>query len=150
MSVRNITSRKCPIIPWDVIFVESRKCPIVTALVTRPLHGTSMRDPGYEAMTSYHDVTSGLVGLKLWRHFWFVTSLPVWPRGEWGPDPTAFRKFPWTTLRMHNNHNAHARQLSENSRQLSERFRKFPTAFRKFSAGDWGEVRNDREGNGAS
>ena len=65
MSVRNITSRKSDWNPGDVIFIKPPEATGGTALVTRPLHGTSMRDPGYEAMTSYDDVTSGL-----WRHVW--------------------------------------------------------------------------------
>ena len=53
----------------------------MTALVTKPLHSTSMRDPGYEAMTPYDDITSGLEELKLWRHFRFGR---VWSQGNGG------------------------------------------------------------------
>ena len=55
--------------------MESRKSSIGTALVTGPLHGTSRRDPGYEAMTSRP-------ARQLSEHF---RQLPGnFPTGDWG------------------------------------------------------------------
>ena len=62
--------------------MESRKSSIGTALVTGPLHGTSRRDPGYEAMTSRPARQLSGNSRQLSEHF---RQLPGnFPTGDWG------------------------------------------------------------------